>query len=145
LQVYPTLKLSPQELRERLRKIRAEIEKIEEPAVEQEYFYDDRPIQLVFRTKPRPIAYFRAKPRTAYNPTIPQIKARLRFAELAKKAKGKKFKVNGEFVSDLPPAAEEVKKMRGERFGEMIRVKKWEIILAQVLRIQQLQKDQTQV
>jgi hypothetical protein len=48
-------------------------------------------------------------------------------------------------VSDLPPAAEEVKKMRGERFGEMIRVKKWEIILAQVLRIQQLQKDQTQV
>jgi hypothetical protein len=114
-----------------LRKIRAEIE---EPKIEPEYLYDDKPIQLVFRTKPRPIAYFRAKPRTAYNPTIPQIKARLRFAELAKKAKGKKFKVNGEFVSDLPPAAEMVKQMKGEKFGETVKPKKWELILAETLR-----------
>ena len=123
-------------MREELRKIRAEVEKIpvEEPAIEPEYLYDDKPIQLVFRTKPRPIAFYRAKPRTAYNPTIPQIKARLRFAELAKRAKGKKFKVDGEFTSDLPPAAEMVKRMKGEKFGETVKVKKWELILGEVLR-----------
>lgn len=131
--VYPTLQLTPQQLRERLKKIRAEVERIPE-AIEPEYLYDDKPIQLVFRTKPRPIAFYRAKPRTAYNPTIPQIKARLRFAELARKAKGKKFKVDGKFTSDLPPAAEMVKQMRGERFGKTLKAKKWELILGEVLR-----------
>ena len=119
-----------------MRKIQAEIERrpVEELSIEPEYLFDDKPVQLVFRTKPRPIAFFRAKPRTAYNPTIPQIKARLRFAELAGKAKGKKFKVNGEFVSDLPPAAEMVKLMKGEKFGKTVKPKKWEVILAETLR-----------
>ena len=102
--------------------------------IEQEYLVDDRPISLVHRKKPREIFYFRAKPRTAYRPTEPQIRARLRFAELASRARGRKFKVDGKFVADLPPAAEMVKRMRGESFGKTIKSKKWEIILAETMR-----------
>lgn len=102
--------------------------------LEQEYLADDRPISLVHRKKPREIFYFRAKPRTAYRPTEPQIRARLRFAELASKARGRKFKVDGKFVADLPPAAEMVKRMRGESFGRTARPKKWEAILVETLR-----------
>lgn len=101
--------------------------KEEKQQIEVGYLKDDRPIQLVVRKKPRYTVYFRAKPSTAYNPTIPQIKARIRFGELAKLAKGKKFS------GELPPAAEEVKRMKGLKFGRTYRPKKWEIILAEVL------------
>ena len=124
--------LTTQELKERLRKLK---ESRVDLKIEREYFEDDKPIQLVFRTKPRPIIYLRAKPKTAYRPTPAQIRARLRFGELAKKAKGKKFKVNGEFVSDLPPAAEMVKAMRGERFGETVKPKKWQMILLRTIEV----------
>ena len=117
------LRLKPAGIKERL-------EEISERGVRVEEFYlrDDRPIQLVFRQRPRPLVYLRAKPRTAYDPTIPQIKSRLRFAELAKKAKGKKF------TGELPPAAEMVRQMKGERFGRTERLRKWELILAECLR-----------
>jgi hypothetical protein len=113
-----------------LEEVEKKIKKLAERELELEDYYllDDKPIQLVFRQKPRPLIYFRAKPRTAYEPTVNQIKARLRFAELAKKARGKKF------TGELPPAAEMVKQMKGERFGRTERPKKWEIILAETLR-----------
>jgi len=101
--------------------------------VEPEYFIDDRPIQLVTRTKPRFIQFFRAKPVTAYRPTGNQIKARLRFAELAKRAKGEKFKKGEKFVRCLPPAAESVKEMSGEKFGRTEKVRKWEKVLSYYL------------
>jgi len=110
------------QLVQRLKQIKREKRRIN-PA----YFRDDKPIQLVVRNKPRPITFFRAKPETAYNPTIPQIKARLRFSELAKKAREKKF------TGDIPPAAEMVKLMKNERFGRTAKAKKWEIILAHYL------------
>ena len=124
------------ELWEKFRRREIEEEELEAALreIEQEYLVDDRPISLVHRKKPREIFYFRAKPRTAYRPTEPQIRARLRFAELASKARGRKFKVDGKFVADLPPAAEMVKRMRGESFGKTIKSKKWEIILAETMR-----------
>jgi len=110
--------------------LKEKIKKLAERELELEDYYlrDDRPIQLVFRQKPRPIAFLRAKPRTAYEPTVNQVKSRLRFAELAKKAKGRKF------TGELPPAAEMVKQMKGERFGRTERPRKWEVILAEYLR-----------
>lgn len=106
------------------------IKKLAEREIELEDYYliDDKPIQLVFRQKPRPLMYFRAKPRTAYDPTVNQIKSRLRFAELARKARGRKF------TGELPPAAEMVRQMKGERFGRTEKPRKWEIILAGALR-----------
>jgi len=117
-------------LRVELKEAKEKIEKLAEREIEVEDYYlrDDRPIQLVFRQKPRPLVYFRAKPRTAYDPTVNQIRSRLRFAELARKARGRKF------TGKLPPAAEMVKQMKGERFGRTERPRKWEIILAEYLR-----------
>lgn len=85
-------------------------------------------ISIVNRKKPREVLYLRAVPDTAYNPTVPQILARLKFAELASKARGKKF------IGELPPAAEEVRKMSGERFGKTVKQKKWERILKELLK-----------
>lgn len=117
-------------LRVELKEVREKIKKLAEREIELEDYYliDDKPIQLVFRQKPRPLMYFRAKPRTAYDPTVNQIKSRLRFAELARKARGKKF------TGELPPAAEMVRQMKGERFGRTEKLRKWEIILAEYLR-----------
>jgi len=117
-------------LRVELKEAKEKIEKLAEREIEVEDYYlrDDRPIQLVFRQKPRPLVYFRAKPRTAYDPTVNQIRSRLRFAELARKARGRRF------TGELPPAAEMVKQMKGERFGRTERPRKWEIILAEYLR-----------
>ncbi|RLJ08616.1 MAG: hypothetical protein DRP12_00175 [Candidatus Aenigmatarchaeota archaeon] len=56
-------------------------------------------LQIVRREKPVPKVYIRAVPRTAFTPTENQIKARILFAEIAKKAKGMKM------TEDLPPAA----------------------------------------
>ena len=111
------------ELKERIRRLAER-----ELELEEYYLKDDKPIQLVFRQKPRPLAFLRAKPRTAYDPTVNQIKSRLRFAELARKARGRRF------TGGLPPAAEMVKQMKGERFGRTERVRKWEVILAEYLR-----------
>lgn len=128
---------------EKIKRVKQEIEQGRIPVdaiVEPEYFKDDKMIVLVSRTKPWPATFFRAKPKTAYRPTIPQIRVRLRFAEMAKRAKGRKFKADGKFASNLPsatnlpPAALEVKKMKGEQFGRSIKPKKWEIILAETLR-----------
>jgi len=74
------------------------------------------------------LVFLRAKPKTAYDPTVNQIRSRLRFAELARKARGRKF------TGELPPAAEMVKQMKGERFGRTERPRKWEVILAEYLR-----------
>jgi len=117
-------------LRVELKEVEKKTKRLAERALELEEWYleDDKPIQLVFRQKPRPLIYFRAKPRTAYEPTVNQVKSRLRFAELAKKAKGRKF------TGELPPAAEMVKQMKGERFGRTERPRKWEVILAEYLR-----------
>ena len=75
---------------------------------------------LVHRTKPREIYYLRAKPYTAKEPTIYQVKSRLAFGHHAKKARNKSIQ------SDLPPAAEQVKKLRGTKFGRTRKLKKWE-------------------
>jgi len=117
-------------LRVELKEVEKKIKRLAERELELEDYYlkDDKPIQLVFRRKPRPLIYFRAKPRTAYDPTVNQIKSRLRFAELARKARGRKF------TGELPPAAEMVKQMKGERFGRAERPRKWEVILAEYLR-----------
>ena len=117
-------------LRVELKEVREKIKKLAERETELEDYYliDDKPIQLVFRQKPRPLMYFRAKPRTAYDPTVNQIRSRLRFAELARKARGEKF------TGELPPAAEMVRQMKGERFGRTEKLRKWEIILAETLR-----------
>ena len=81
----------------------------------------DRRIQIVRRGDK---SYFRAEPITAKYPTKGQIMSRIRFGEIAKKAKGKKFK------GRLPPAAELVKReMSGEKFARKRRLKKWELIL----------------
>ena len=117
-------------LRVELKEVEEKIKKLAERELELEDYYlrDDKPIQLVFRQKPRPLVFLRAKPKTAYDPTVNQIRSRLRFAELARKARGRKF------TGGLPPAAEMVKQMKGERFGRTERVRKWEIILAEYLR-----------
>ena len=93
-----------------------------------EYLLDPKPIQIVFRKKPRKKVFYRAKPITAYRPTVNQLKTRIIFGELAQMAKGKKL--DGE----LPPAAEMVKQMKGVKFGRTERKKKWELILAETLR-----------
>lgn len=68
--------------------------------------------------------YLRAMPYTAEHPTENQIKARIKFAEIAKKAKGKKF------TGGLPPAAELIKReMKGQYFGRTRKLKKWQKIL----------------
>jgi hypothetical protein len=72
---------------------------------------DPRPIQFVVRSKPRKVAFFRAKPRTAYEPTPAQVRARVEFGLAARRARGRRF------TGLLPPAAEEVRVLRGRRFG----------------------------
>ena len=84
---------------------------------------------LVHRKKPREIYYLRAKPYTAKEPTIHQIKSRLAFGHHAKQARNKSIE------SDLPPAAEQVKKLRGKKFGRTRKLRKWEeILLEEVMR-----------
>ena len=87
-------------------------------------------IQIVHRTKPRDIWYFRAVPETAWNPTLPQIMARIAFGRAAKKAKGVKFKIGeGKYAYDMPPAAIAVKALKGRKFGRTYKKKKWEELL----------------
>ena len=81
---------------------------------------------LVHRTKPREIWYLRACPRTAGEPTENQVKARRRFGELAEKSRGVRYAGRG---YGLPPAAELVREMRGERFGRREKKPKWMEIL----------------
>jgi hypothetical protein len=89
--------------------------------VERYYLEDDRPFQLVVRTKPRRVVFFRAKPITAYEPTPAQIRARIAFGEAARRARGMKM-VPGQ----LPPAAIAVKEaMSGRSFGGEPRRPKW--------------------
>ncbi|RLG30728.1 hypothetical protein DRN97_10170 [Methanosarcinales archaeon] len=83
---------------------------------------------LVHRTKPREIYYLRAKPCTAKDPTIHQLKSRLAFGHHAKKARNKNIE------SDLPPAAEQVKKLRGKKFGRTRKLRKWEELLLKEAR-----------
>jgi len=126
---------------EKLKKKLKELEKSNNLKIEEEYLRDDKPIQLVVRTKPYRTIYFRAKPYTAYKPTLPQLKARIRFGELAKKAKGLKFKQGDKYIRKLPPAAEIVKKeMSGEKFGRTERVKKWEIIFAELIKLKRRER-----
>ena len=64
---------------------------------------------LVRRTEPHEIYYLRAKPRTATDPTA--------FGKLASQVRGK------DLVSELPPAVQMVKKMRGKKFGRTRKLK----------------------
>jgi hypothetical protein len=85
---------------------------------------DPRPIQLVVRRKPRTVVFFRAKPRTAYEPTTPQLLARYAFGTAARRARGRKF------TGTLPPAAEEVERaLKGASFGGRRREPLWLRIL----------------
>jgi hypothetical protein len=85
---------------------------------------DPRPIQLVVRTKPRTIVFFRAKPKTAYEPTTPQLLARYAFGVATRRARGRKF------TGPLPPAAEEVRRsLKGVSFGGRPREPVWLRIL----------------
>jgi len=96
---------------------------LEESSEAAEYTGDEKPIQLVVRRKPRLVAYFRAKPRTAYNPTPAQVASRIAFAEAAKRARGMK-------LVGLPPAAVLVREtMRGAYYGGQVREPKWLRIL----------------
>jgi len=89
----------------------------------EEYLRDPRPIQLVFRRRPRPVAYLRAKPYTAYRPTEAQLRARLAFGEVARRARGRR-------LVRLPPAAEEVaRELSGRSFGGTPREPKWLSVL----------------
>jgi len=99
--------------------------------IEEEYTRDPKPLVLVHRKKPRELWYLRAKPATVYRPTYKQILTRIRFGEIAKKAKGAKMK------GDLPPAAEFVKKeLSGIKYeGEAEeKPRKWELVLAALLK-----------
>lgn len=82
-------------------------------------------IQLVRRTKPRPITFIRAVPYTKYHPTIYQIKHRLRLAEVAKKYKGSKG-----FEDGLPVIAAKIKKeLSGTTVGRKVKRTKLDIML----------------
>jgi hypothetical protein len=97
----------------------------EENPPEEAYLRDDKPIQLVVRSKPRKVVYLRAKPITAYEPTPAQIRARIVFGEIAKRARGKKI-----IPGLMPPAALAVKEeMSGRSFGSTPRKPKWVYIL----------------
>jgi len=103
-------------------------ERSKESSEIEEYLRDDKPFQLVVREKPRRTVFFRAKPITAYRPTEAQIRARITFAKIARRAKGRKMS------GQMPPAAEEIKKsMSGMRFGETIREPKWLKILKRLV------------
>jgi hypothetical protein len=93
------------------------------------YLRDDRPFQLVVRTRPRRVVFFRSKPITAYTPTEAQLKARTAFAEVARRAKGRRF------VGMLPPAAEVVRtELRGRKFTTEFRPPKWLKLLEMLVR-----------
>ncbi len=103
----------------------------QEIKIEEEYLKDPKPIVLVRRNKPRKIFYFRAKPITAYRPTYKQLLTRIKFGEVAKKAKGMKM------TGDLPPAAEIVKKeLSGVKYSgpSEEKPKKWQLILAAFMK-----------
>lgn len=81
---------------------------------------EDDYIVLVERRRPRTVRYLRAHPRTAKNPTLPQVMARIAFGEVARLARGARF------TSDLPPAALLVREaLRGARFGRTRRRPLW--------------------
>jgi len=86
-------------------------------------------IQLVVRRKPNHTVFLRALPCTAYNPTENQIRARIAFAEAAKKAKGVRYK--GQIrKGDIPPAARAVREaMKGKKFGRKTKTPKWVEVL----------------
>jgi hypothetical protein len=93
--------------------------------VERYYLEDERPFQLVVRTRPRRVVFFRAKPVTAYEPTPAQLLARIAFGEAARSARGKRM-----LPGQLPPAAIAVKEaMSGRSFGGRPRRPKWLRIL----------------
>jgi hypothetical protein len=82
---------------------------------------DDKPFQLVVRTKPRRVVFFRAKPVTAYEPTPAQIRARVAFGEAAKRARGRRIA-----PGQLPPAALAVREeLSGRSFGRVVKKPKW--------------------
>jgi hypothetical protein len=82
---------------------------------------DDKPFQLVVRTRPRRVVFFRAKPVTAYEPTPAQIRARVAFGEAARRARGTKIA-----PGQLPPAALAVREeLSGRSFGRVPRKPKW--------------------
>jgi hypothetical protein len=88
--------------------------------VEEYRLLDPRPIQFVVRSKPRTVAFFRAKPRTAYEPTPAQVRARVEFGLAARRARGRRF------TGLLPPAAEEVEReLKGRSFGGRPREPAW--------------------
>jgi galactose-1-phosphate uridylyltransferase len=90
---------------------------------------DAKVFQLVHRKKPREIYYIRMF-NVGQSENVK--KARERFAELAKKAKGLKF----DEVHSLPPAAVMVKYgMLGEEFGKTEKKKKWEEVLEVYLEL----------
>jgi hypothetical protein len=84
----------------------------------------------VVRTKPRRVAFFRAKPVTAYEPTPAQMRARIAFGEAARKARGLKA-----LPGQLPPAAMLVKEeMSGRSFGGEPKRPKWLKILERLAK-----------
>jgi hypothetical protein len=90
---------------------------------------DGRVFQLVHRKKPREIYYIRMF-NVGQSENVK--KARERFAELAKKAKGLKF----DEINSLPPASVMVKYgMLGEEFGKTEKKKKWEEVLEVYLEL----------
>jgi hypothetical protein len=83
------------------------------------YAGDEKPFQLVLRRRPRTVVFFRAKPRTAYQPTPAQVASRIAFAEAAKRARGMR-------LMGLPPAAILVREsMKGRYYGGRPREPKW--------------------
>jgi len=97
----------------------------ERSEVERHYLEDDKPFQLVVRSKPRRVVFFRAKPITAYEPTPAQIRARIAFGMAARRARGKRI-----LPGQLPPAAIAVREeMSGRSFGGEPRKPKWLKIL----------------
>jgi len=93
------------------------------------YLTDSKPFQLVVRSRPRRVVFFRAKPVTAYEPTTPQLMVRVAFGEVARRARGMRF------VGILPPAAELVRNyMKGVKFSESSRKPKWLKVLELIVK-----------
>ena len=82
-------------------------------------------IVLVHRTKPREIIYPRSYPKTALDPTYPQILCRIAFGEAGLKAKGIKYKGKKDEYP-IPPAAKFVQEeLSGRYFGRTKKIPKW--------------------
>ena len=84
-----------------------------------------RSLVLVHRTKPREIFYFRSYPKTALEPTYPQLLCRIAFGEAGLKAKDIKYKGKKDEYP-IPPAAKFVKEeLSGKFFGRTVKTPKW--------------------